>query len=453
MDATELEQALAEIEEKLEKLRVLYDQYFMGLERFEPVRKREDLERRIKVLRRENIRNTAQRFRFQQSVQRLNTFAQYWTRILREIEKGTYKRDLAKAARRFGDASLGKKKLTTADIERAALTGAGPSDEPEELDSSWLEADEEDELDEDTSPFRRAEMEAAIAAAAPKVVPGAVPKGPLGATPAVAPAAVRAPGVVAPAAAPAPAAAASVPAPARRPAAAKLDLDDDDELFAGLDTSGASRPVAPAAAKPASSPVARPAVPPSSPSASAPGSTPSVPAPRPPMPSVGGVPRPPMPSVPGGLPRPPMPSVPAPAGGLPRPPQPSAPGSVPRPPQPSMPQVASSAVVPGSPGSSPGPERGPRPEPRPAAARPEPRPSASRDDGLQDARIRDIYDRYVEARRRTNEPTGSLTLDGLSKSLRDSIPKLQQKHGGRVVDFEVVIKDGKTVLKPVVKST
>jgi hypothetical protein len=31
------------------------------------------------------------------------------------------------------------------------------------------------------------------------------------------------------------------------------------------------------------------------------------------------------------------------------------------------------------------------------------------------------------------------------------VPKLQQKHGGRVVDFEVVVKDGRTVLKPVVK--
>ncbi|RYE81980.1 MAG: hypothetical protein EOO75_21385, partial [Myxococcales bacterium] len=149
MDATELEQALADLEEKLEKLRVLYDQYFSGFERFEPLRKREDLERRIKVLRRENIRNTGQRFKFQQIVQRLTTFSQYWTRILREIEKGTYKRDLARAAKRFGNPNL-RGKPTVADLERAALA---PS-EPEELDSAWLEVEEEEEVDEDTSPFR-----------------------------------------------------------------------------------------------------------------------------------------------------------------------------------------------------------------------------------------------------------------------------------------------------------
>jgi hypothetical protein len=78
------------------------------------------------------------------------------------------------------------------------------------------------------------------------------------------------------------------------------------------------------------------------------------------------------------------------------------------------------------------------------------RPSA---EDLNDGRIRDIYNRYVEARRRCNESTASITYDGLARSLRDSVPKLQQKHGGRVVDFEVVIKDGRTVLKPVVKAT
>lgn len=79
---------------------------------------------------------------------------------------------------------------------------------------------------------------------------------------------------------------------------------------------------------------------------------------------------------------------------------------------------------------------------------PAPRPTA---EDLNDTRIRDIYNRYVEARRKCNESTAAITYDGLARSLRDSVPKLQQKHGGRVVDFEVVVKDGRTVLKPVVK--
>jgi len=35
--------------------------------------------------------------------------------------------------------------------------------------------------------------------------------------------------------------------------------------------------------------------------------------------------------------------------------------------------------------------------------------------------------------------------------LRDSAKKLSAKHTGKQVDFDVVIKDGKAVLKPVIK--
>jgi hypothetical protein len=38
----------------------------------------------------------------------------------------------------------------------------------------------------------------------------------------------------------------------------------------------------------------------------------------------------------------------------------------------------------------------------------------------------------------------------LSRSLRESSARLREKHG-KAVDFEVAVKDGKTVLKPVLK--
>src|SRR3954467_2868559 len=69
----------------------------MGLERIEPQIARKDVDRRIYVLRREKIRNTAKRFKLQTIIQRYNTFQQYWQRICREIENGTYKRHLLKA--------------------------------------------------------------------------------------------------------------------------------------------------------------------------------------------------------------------------------------------------------------------------------------------------------------------------------------------------------------------
>jgi hypothetical protein len=70
---------------------------------------------------------------------------------------------------------------------------------------------------------------------------------------------------------------------------------------------------------------------------------------------------------------------------------------------------------------------------------------------LSDDRFKQIYSDYVETRRRQNEPTGAITRDALAKQLTDSTTRLKQKHGGKAVDFEVVVKDGKTILRPVVK--
>ena len=56
MENAELEVALEELESRLERLRALYEQYFMGIERIEPAIPRKDIDRRIYVLRREKIR-------------------------------------------------------------------------------------------------------------------------------------------------------------------------------------------------------------------------------------------------------------------------------------------------------------------------------------------------------------------------------------------------------------
>src|SRR5580693_6767224 len=113
MEAAEIDKALDELETKTEQLRALYEQYFRGLERIEPTVLRKDVDRRVKVLRREQIRNTAQRFKFNTLLQRLTTMQQHWARVVREIENGTFRRDVLRAAARFGEGALtalGKKK-------------------------------------------------------------------------------------------------------------------------------------------------------------------------------------------------------------------------------------------------------------------------------------------------------------------------------------------------------
>src|SRR6185295_8076285 len=97
MELAEYEVLLSDVEVKLDRLKVLYEQWFQGMERLEPSIPRKDMERRVVTLRKELPRNTALRFRFQQLVQRYTTLQTYWQRVARQIEEGTYRRDLMKA--------------------------------------------------------------------------------------------------------------------------------------------------------------------------------------------------------------------------------------------------------------------------------------------------------------------------------------------------------------------
>lgn len=65
--------------------------------------------------------------------------------------------------------------------------------------------------------------------------------------------------------------------------------------------------------------------------------------------------------------------------------------------------------------------------------------------------MRQLYSQYVDTKRKQNESTAAITYDNLAKTLRESSAKLKEKHAGKSVDFEVTIKDGKTILKPVVR--
>ena len=79
-----------------------------------------------------------------------------------------------------------------------------------------------------------------------------------------------------------------------------------------------------------------------------------------------------------------------------------------------------------------------------------PTPKAAAATDLPDARVRQIYTQYVDTKRKQNESTATITYEGVAKSLRESGARLKEKHG-KSVDFEVAVKDGKTILRPVVK--
>lgn len=470
MESAEIDSELSEIDVRIDQLRALYEQYFMGMERMEPQKPRQEVERRLKVLRKEQIRNTAQRFKFNVLVQRLNTMQQYWGRVVREIENGTFKRDLVKAAARFGDGALtGVAKKRAKELSKlAAAQGKRPAAVDDMMELGADDLIEDEELDETPTPPRPAQP---IAAASSRgLLPADLPL--IATSPAAAPTAPTggrsAPSTIVEAAASAvhavdpearhlapTASSGDAPPPSRRAGlrwgssdpsssirAAPIDVKrrvaelaaemrktkghgDDGPAFGALDLDFEDAPSAPRAADPTPPRAATPAR-----------SLPSPPVVRGPAGS-----RPSAPGVPGAPPSspitgsfgvldmpfdsdataPPMPSASSPGSGI----RAGAGRPQPRPVAPVPQPVA-------------------RPRPEPAA----PIPAAS---DLGDQRMRQIYAKYVETKRAANESTAGVTYEKLAATLRAQADKLRAQHPMKAIDYDVVIKDGKTHIKPVLR--
>jgi hypothetical protein len=81
------------LDQKLNELIIKYEQYFIGLEKREPLQLLAEVE---KVVRRNTgvpINNTMYKHRFNMLVARLNTYREHWNRILKLMEEGRYSRD------------------------------------------------------------------------------------------------------------------------------------------------------------------------------------------------------------------------------------------------------------------------------------------------------------------------------------------------------------------------
>lgn len=430
MENAELDVALEELESRLERLRALYEQYFMGIERIEPQIPRKDVDRRIYVLRREKIRNTAKRFKLQTIISRYNTFQQYWQRICREIENGTYKRHVIKAEKIAPGQMLtiaARKRLgrhALEQIEDGAAEGAAANG---------------------------AEAPASVAPPAPAVpssLPPSVPR-PASSLPGVPRPAAAAAGAAPklgpppkPAPPPKPGARPSKPEPA--PAAPvstapksfeslNLDMDfmGDWDPFAAAEKAqnpAQKRPAAPS--KPFGQALARPLPPPSTPPP-APKPEPKVASPAVPAPRLGAAPIA-KPAAPGPAPKPAAP----PAAAPPKPqPAPVAAKPPPAAPPPTKPAPAAAAAK-------------PAPAQAPVAAKPAPAKPA--ETPAIDDRVRELHARLVEAKKQTKDAT-AVSVEGLAKSLKATEAKLREQHKDRKIDFDVVIKDGKAVLKPTVR--
>ncbi len=448
METVELDHEIDELEQRVERLRSLYEQYFLGIEKLEPLTARKDVDRRIWVLRREQIRNTRKRFRLQTIIQRYNTYQQYWMRINREIEAGTYRRHLIKAQKileTFNPLTHQARKRhrllqAAAESEAGAAGRAARTSELPDVDLG--DVGEGLGIERDEALARLDEL------FGPSVPPSGSPRS-------------------------------GRPTPRRHrppPSGGNLGaIDLDFDAVGGV----LQASVAPERREPGSDtpepPTPRRIVVSGPPPVRVPGAM-GMPAPLPaPTPTRMGLPPPPPgPAVPrqgppagaqpGGAPSsggsPPL------AGSASSPRRNDGPPGAAAPRAPNLPLVAVPTPGPrvGSLQPPPKPQRQPRPVPAssdagagPPAA-PLPRPGAApgpfvrpAQGELTDERVRGIHARLVEAKRQTADPNVP-SVEGLKRSLEATRARLQQQHGShRTVEFEVVIKDGKAVLKPVVR--
>jgi hypothetical protein len=206
----EIEAILNDLEVRLDRLKISYEQYFMGIEKLEPQVQRKEVTRIFNNLNKMQIRNTGLRFRYRTIVQRWNLYITRWNRVLREIENGTYERDVLRAQRNMAkrgvefpaeELGIKRKRRRDAAAETAAGEAGGAAEAPPEGETLTMEADLPDEFEATVG--TPVPVPAAPAAPPPAAPAGSVPLArvavvrPGAMTPAGGPAAVR-PGAMTP---------------------------------------------------------------------------------------------------------------------------------------------------------------------------------------------------------------------------------------------------------------
>ena len=92
-----LAEDLDALDEAMSGLQVLYEKYFLGIDRRPPDQERRQVSEKMRLLKTTQVKNTGLKFRIQTMFAKLISFERMWDRTLREIEDGTYKRDVFKA--------------------------------------------------------------------------------------------------------------------------------------------------------------------------------------------------------------------------------------------------------------------------------------------------------------------------------------------------------------------
>lgn len=384
VDADEL---LGDLEKLVDRLRVMYEQYFLGIQKAAPSHMHADAERRIRDLTVLQIRNTGQRYRLATLTQKFGSYNSYWKRTVRDIEAGRYIRDLSR-------------------IQRQAATSG--EEIPEEvlaaMPKRMRQMIERDRKAANAAAGRRAATSGGVSAPPPPSKADASAK-PRSTTHALDEALLgddfdidamfR---NVASTTSPPPFA-----TPRTRTGQRKRPTSNSDLLFPRTRTGNPARMGAPSTKPPPLSPAASRAAAPlyltdddeivsSPPGQRAPTAAP-----------------------------PPAPPPAPPRAATQAPPTRTAP--------PPMPPRASTSSPPAA-----------RPIAAPAPATPPP-------PGMSESETRALYAKYVKAREVVRDGSETMSYDRLVRHLRQQAPKIMEAHKSSGVEFGIVIKDNKIVIK------
>lgn len=121
-----------------------FELYFLGMERIPPLKAFDAIKSRVQKANAMLIRNTGERFRFQNLIATYLTYASYWERNLQRIEDGTFHRDVFKA----NLANLAKQTTTPAISSAAPATPQQPhyGESVTKLYNAYLQARKECKL-------------------------------------------------------------------------------------------------------------------------------------------------------------------------------------------------------------------------------------------------------------------------------------------------------------------
>lgn len=133
---THIEDDLQLLDIKLKQARNEYEQYFLGTRKREPYQLRGEVTKMVNIYANIHIRNTAQRFKFNNLRARFFTFRRHWDLTMRKIEEGSYERHQFKANLREREQREVRESRSAAADRAAESTGSS------DLFSAYVEARE-----------------------------------------------------------------------------------------------------------------------------------------------------------------------------------------------------------------------------------------------------------------------------------------------------------------------